>query len=84
MNASSEPLSTHEEKSIEDEHVRLSWRSWVVVLLTCLAQMAQVFVVAGSAQNIAFIVRDLGDANLAGWIIREHSCPADISLKTCC
>lgn len=50
---------------------RLTWRSWTVVLVTCFAQMAQVFVIAGSGQVIAFIARDLGDAGLSGWIIRE-------------
>jgi len=73
MNASSERLSQHKEKPGETEHVRLTWRSWVVVLVTCFAQMAQVFVVAGSGQNITFIARDLGNASLAGWIIRKYS-----------
>ena len=73
MNASSEQLSQHKEKPGEAEHVRLTWRSWVVVLVTCFAQMAQVFVVAGSGQNITFIARDIGNASLAGWIIRKYS-----------
>lgn len=73
MNASSEKLSQHNKKAGEAEHVQLTWRSWVVVLVTCFAQMAQVFVVAGSGQNITFIARDLGDASLAGWIIRKRS-----------
>lgn len=59
-------------KKGEEEHVRLTWRSWLVVFITCFAQLAQVFVVAGAGQNIAFIARDLGDQNLAGWIIREY------------
>lgn len=54
-----------------DEQARLTWRSWVVVFITCFAQMAQVFAVIGSGQIIAFISRDLGHADLAGWIIRE-------------
>lgn len=53
------------------EHYRLTWRSYLVVFVTCFAQMAQVFVVVGSGQIIAFISRDLGNADLAGWIIRE-------------
>jgi len=71
MNSSSEQLSQHQEKPGREDHIRLTWRSWVVVLVTCFAQMAQVFVVAGSGQNISFISRDLGNASLAGWIIRE-------------
>lgn len=71
MNASREQSPQHKEKLDGEEHVRLTWRSWVVVLTTCFAQMAQVFVVAGSGQNVAFISRDLGDATLAGWIIRK-------------
>lgn len=49
----------------------MTWRSWLVVFVTCFAQLAQVFVVAGAGQNVAFIARDLGDPNLAGWIIRK-------------
>jgi MFS family permease len=32
--------------------------------------MAQVFVVVAAGSVIAFIIRDLGDASLAGWIIQ--------------
>ncbi|KAK3366824.1 major facilitator superfamily domain-containing protein [Lasiosphaeria ovina] len=61
---------------IEDEarqgavHVSLGWRSWLVVFVTCFAIMAQVFVVVAAGSVIAFIVRDVGDAALAGWIIQ--------------
>ena len=74
MTASNEYILEREEMKGEEDHVYLTWRSWLVVLVTCFAQMAQVFVVAGSGQNIAFIARDLGDASLAGWIIRKCSC----------
>jgi hypothetical protein len=53
------------------EHINLSWRSWLVVFVTCFAIMAQVFVVVGAGSVIAFIIRDLGDGDIAGWIIRE-------------
>lgn len=53
------------------EHVNLSWRSWVVVFVTCFAIMAQVFVVVAAGSVIAFIIRDLGEAPIAGWVIRE-------------
>lgn len=58
-----------------NEHVNLSWRSWMVVLVSCFAIVAQVFVVTAAGSVIAFIIRDLGkdspDAGaLAGWIIR--------------
>lgn len=58
-----------------DEQVSLSWRSWMVVLVSCFAIVAQVFVVTAAGSVIAFIIRDLGkdspDAGaLAGWIIR--------------
>lgn len=66
--ASQEDLSG---MKITEEPYQLTWRSWLVVLVTCFAQMAQVFVVVGSGQILAFISRDLGDANLAGWIVRE-------------
>ncbi|KAI1741260.1 major facilitator superfamily domain-containing protein [Xylaria scruposa] len=51
-------------------HVRLSWRSWLVVFITCFAVTAQVFVVVAAGSVIAFIIRDLGDAPIAGWIIQ--------------
>lgn len=35
--------------------------------------MSQVFVVVAAGSVIAFIIRDLGDASIAGWIIRELS-----------
>lgn len=58
-----------------NEQVNLSWRSWMVVLVSCFAIVAQVFVVTAAGSVIAFIIRDLGkdspDAGaLAGWIIR--------------
>jgi hypothetical protein len=54
----------------EAEHIRLGWRSWMVVFVTCFAIMAQVFVVVAAGSVIAFIIRDLGDPSIAGWIIR--------------
>ncbi|KAI2778015.1 MFS general substrate transporter [Daldinia loculata] len=54
----------------EAYNVHLSWRSWLVVFITCFAVMAQVFVVVAAGSVIAFIVRDLGDASIAGWVIQ--------------
>ncbi|KAI0202473.1 major facilitator superfamily domain-containing protein [Astrocystis sublimbata] len=51
-------------------HVDLSWRSWLVLLVTCFAVAAQVFVVTAAGSVIAFIIRDLGDAPIAGWVIQ--------------
>ncbi|KAI1377057.1 MFS general substrate transporter [Hypoxylon crocopeplum] len=60
-----------EQEAVEDAyHVHLSWRSWLVVFITCFAVMAQVFVVVAAGSVIAFIIRDLGDASIAGWIIQ--------------
>ncbi|KAL1877918.1 hypothetical protein Daus18300_002271 [Diaporthe australafricana] len=60
-----------EEEALEDvEHINLSWRSWLVVFITCFAIMAQVFVVVAAGSVIAFIIRELGEAPLAGWIIQ--------------
>ena len=50
-------------------HINLTWRSWVVVFIACFAIMAQVFVVVAAGSVIAFIIADLGDAPIAGWII---------------
>ncbi|KAI8649111.1 MFS domain-containing protein [Fusarium keratoplasticum] len=60
-----------QEAAVEDAyHIKLGWRSWVVVFCTCFAIMAQVFVVVAAGSVIAFIVRDLGDGAVAGWIIQ--------------
>ncbi|KAI3339555.1 major facilitator superfamily domain-containing protein [Ustulina deusta] len=60
-----------EQEAVDDAyHVHLSWRSWLVVFITCFAIMAQVFVVVAAGSVIAFIVRDLGDASISGWIIQ--------------
>ncbi|KAK6951517.1 hypothetical protein Daesc_006038 [Daldinia eschscholtzii] len=56
--------------SQEPYRVHLSWRSWLVVFITCFAVMAQVFVVVAAGSVIAFIIRDLGDASIAGWVIQ--------------
>lgn len=41
--------------------------------------MAQVFVVTAAGSVIAFIIRDLGDGSIAGWVIQE-SCSLLLSL----
>jgi hypothetical protein len=66
-----EPPIQHIQELNDAEHINLSWRSWLVVFVTCFAIMAQVFVVVAAGSVIAFIIRDLGDAPIAGWIIRE-------------
>ncbi|KAI1390477.1 MFS general substrate transporter [Hypoxylon trugodes] len=60
-----------EQEAVEGAyHVNLSWRSWLVVFITCFAVTAQVFVVVAAGSVIAFIIRDLGDASIAGWVIQ--------------
>jgi hypothetical protein len=66
-----EPPTQHIQELNDAEHINLSWRSWLVVFVTCFAIMAQVFVVVAAGSVIAFIIRDLGDAPIAGWIIRK-------------
>ncbi|EXJ87408.1 hypothetical protein A1O3_04368 [Capronia epimyces CBS 606.96] len=65
-----EPPMQHIQELNEAEHINLSWRSWLVVFVTCFAIMAQVFVVVAAGSVIAFIIRDLGNASIAGWIIQ--------------
>jgi hypothetical protein len=67
------PPMDHMHDYDDAEHIHLSWRSWMVVFVTCFAIMAQVFVVVAAGSVIAFIIRDLGDPSIAGWIIRESS-----------
>lgn len=66
-----EPPMQHIQELSQAEHINLTWRSWVVVFVSCFAIMAQVFVVVAAGSVIAFIIRDLGDAPIAGWIIRK-------------
>lgn len=54
----------------DDRHIKLGWRSWMVVFVTCFAIMAQVFVVVAAGSVIAFIIRDLGQPAIAGWVIQ--------------
>ncbi|KAJ7600789.1 major facilitator superfamily domain-containing protein [Mycena floridula] len=50
--------------------VKLTWKSWMTVFIACFAIFSQVFVVVAAGSVIAFIIRDLGDASIAGWIIQ--------------
>ncbi|KAJ9161040.1 MFS general substrate transporter [Coniochaeta hoffmannii] len=60
-----------EQEAVQDAvHIDLTWRSWLVVFITCFAVAGQVFVVVAAGSVIAFIIRDIGDAPLAGWIIQ--------------
>lgn len=47
-----------------------SFRLRVHYLLTPTSIMAQVFVVVAAGSVIAFIIRDIGEAAVAGWIIQ--------------
>lgn len=56
---------------LEENNVRLGWRSWVVVFVTCYAIMAQVFVVVAAGSVIAFIVPSFPEqASIVGWVIQ--------------
>ncbi|KAJ7168365.1 major facilitator superfamily domain-containing protein [Mycena crocata] len=55
---------------LDNDRVKLTWRSWVVVLISCFAIFSQVFVVTAAGSVIAFIIRDLGEPAIAGWIIQ--------------
>ncbi|KAF2734223.1 MFS general substrate transporter [Polyplosphaeria fusca] len=60
-----------QQEATEDvEHIHLSWRSWIVVFITCFAILAQVFVVVAAGSVIEFIIADLGQPAIAGWIIQ--------------
>lgn len=66
-----EAPAQHVQELSEAQHINLSWRTWIVVFVACFAIMAQVFVVVAAGSVIAFIIRDLGDGDRAGWIIGE-------------
>ncbi|KAF2181658.1 MFS general substrate transporter [Zopfia rhizophila CBS 207.26] len=51
-------------------HINLGWRSWMIIFLTCFCLAGQVFVITASGSALAFIIRDLGEAEVAGWIIQ--------------
>ncbi|KAI1493304.1 major facilitator superfamily domain-containing protein [Biscogniauxia mediterranea] len=67
-----EVVAAAEKEEDEAFRVHLSWRSWLVVFVTCFAIMSQIFVVVAAGSVIAFIVRDLGSASAstAGWVIQ--------------
>ncbi|PSK54304.1 hypothetical protein B9Z65_3423 [Elsinoe australis] len=65
-----EPPAAHVDELADSVGIHLSWRSWVVVFISCFAIMAQVFVVTAAGSVIAFIIRDLGEPTIAGWIIQ--------------
>lgn len=67
-----EAPAQHPQELSHAQHISLSWRTWVVVFVACFAIMAQVFVVVAAGSVIAFIIRDLGGGELAGWIIGEQ------------
>ena len=52
------------------QHINLTWRSWMVVIVSCFAIMSQVFVVVAAGSVIAFIIQDLGKPAISGWIIQ--------------
>ncbi|KAF2452872.1 major facilitator superfamily domain-containing protein [Lineolata rhizophorae] len=51
-------------------HIDLTWRSWVVVFCACFAIFSQIFVTVAAGSVIAFIIRDLGQPAISGWIIQ--------------
>ncbi|KAJ7308566.1 major facilitator superfamily domain-containing protein [Mycena albidolilacea] len=54
-----------------DDRVKLTWRSWMVVFITSVAIFSQTFVIVAAAGSvIAFIIRDLGEPAISGWIIQ--------------
>ncbi|KAF8191430.1 major facilitator superfamily domain-containing protein [Mycena galopus ATCC 62051] len=55
---------------LDDDRVELTWRSWMVVFISCVAIFSQVFVVVAAGSVILFIVRDLGEPTIAGWVIQ--------------
>ncbi|KAF2224609.1 major facilitator superfamily domain-containing protein [Elsinoe ampelina] len=65
-----DPPSAHVNELAEAERVKLSWHTWAVVFIACFAIMAQVYVVVAAGSVIAFIIRDLGEPGIAGWIIQ--------------
>ncbi|TVY84072.1 hypothetical protein LSUE1_G000816 [Lachnellula suecica] len=64
----------------DDRHISLTWRSWMVVFIANSERntgtndkasiMTQVYVVVAAGSVIGFIIRDLGEASIAGWIIQ--------------
>ncbi|KAL5118065.1 hypothetical protein ACEQ8H_004052 [Pleosporales sp. CAS-2024a] len=64
------PPMEHLAELQQSPHVDLTWRSWAVVFWSCFAVMAQIYVVVAAGFVLAFIIRDVGDAPLAGWIIQ--------------
>ncbi|EME88906.1 uncharacterized protein MYCFIDRAFT_201708 [Pseudocercospora fijiensis CIRAD86] len=62
-------MASKEETIHLERHIQLTWKSWVVVFISCFAVFSQIMVVVAASSVIAFIVRDLG-VNNSGWIIQ--------------
>ncbi|KAI9694307.1 MAG: hypothetical protein M1820_009031 [Bogoriella megaspora] len=67
---SNAPSIVRRNSHLEENHVKLGWRSGITVFIACFAIMAQVFVVVAAGSVIAFIVRDIGDSPISGWVIQ--------------
>ncbi|KAI4679388.1 uncharacterized protein J4E84_008419 [Alternaria hordeiaustralica] len=63
-------VSIDQEANEDVHHVKLSWRSWMVVFCCCFAVMSQVFVVVAAGSVLSFIIRELGEPAIASWIIQ--------------
>ena len=78
-----------QEANEDVHHVKLSWRSWMVVFCCCFAYvgpilfydltnrscsvMSQVFVVVAAGSVLSFIIRELGEPAIASWIIQVYN-----------
>ncbi|KAK1912184.1 hypothetical protein P3342_009783 [Pyrenophora teres f. teres] len=63
-------LPIEQEANEDIKHVKLSWRSWMVVFCCCFAVMSQVFVVVAAGSVLSFIIRELGQPAIASWVIQ--------------
>ncbi|KAF2024007.1 MFS general substrate transporter [Setomelanomma holmii] len=63
-------VSLAQEATEDARHIDLSWRSWMVVFVCCFAVMSQVYVVVAAGSVLSFIIRELGEPEIAGWIIQ--------------
>ena len=82
-------LCVRSQSDFAARYMSMLWKETGLTWLGYDRIMAQVFVVVAAGSVIAFIIRDLGDASIAGWIIqvlvpyaRETSCDRWLTLDS--
>ncbi|KAF2117940.1 major facilitator superfamily domain-containing protein [Lophiotrema nucula] len=71
IHAQPEVLPLEIEAVLDVEEIHLGWRTWLVVFVAgFFAIFTQIFTSVAAPSTIAFIVQDLGQPGISGWVIQ--------------